>query len=291
MCEGLAACARKRPDREADMPIFLDRHDLSGMTAEDIAEAHRHDLAVQDRYGVRFLTYWFDGVHGKGFCLIDAPDAETADRVHAEAHGGRADHVIQVDMAAVYAFLGRIADPEAPGGGAARPQDFDSAYRAIMFTDIVGSTEMTARLGEVRALELVRAHDSLVRAALASTGGREVKHLGDGIMAAFADPAAALDGARRIQRSLVDFNAESGDPVHVRIGLHAGEPVVEGADLFGTAVQMAARLCDAAEAGSILVSRELCVDAGLTGIDATPLGAIALKGFAEPVPVFSIAWQ
>jgi class 3 adenylate cyclase len=89
----------------------------------------------------------------------------------------------------------------------------------------------------------------------------------------------------------VDFNAESGDPVHVRIGLHAGEPVVEGADLFGTAVQMAARLCDAAEAGSILVSRELCVDAGLTGIDATPLGAIALKGFAEPVPVFSIAWQ
>jgi class 3 adenylate cyclase len=272
------------------MPIFLDRHDLSGMSAEDIAEAHRHDLTAQDRYGVRFLTYWFDSVHGTGFCLIDAPDAETADRVHAEAHGGRADHVIQVDMAAVYAFLGRIADPEAPGGGAARPQDFDSAYRAIMFTDIVGSTEMTARLGETRALELVRAHDSIVRAALARSGGREVKHLGDGIMAAFADPAAALEGARRIQRALVDFNAGSDDRVHVRIGLHAGEPVVEGADLFGTAVQMAARLCDAAEAGAILVSRELCDGAGAAG-DATPLGPIALKGFAEPVPVFKVAWQ
>ena len=72
------------------MPIFLDRHDLSGMSAADIAEAHLHDLAAQDKYGVRFLTYRFDGVHGTGFCLIDAPDAETANRVHVEAHGRRA---------------------------------------------------------------------------------------------------------------------------------------------------------------------------------------------------------
>ena len=159
-----------------------------------------------------------------------------------------------------------------------------------MFTDIVGSTEMTTRLGETRALELVRAHDSIVRAALGRTGGREVKHLGDGIMAAFADPTAALDGARRIQRSLVEFNTGSENSMHVRIGLHAGEPVVEGADLFGTAVQMAARLCDAAEAGTILVSRELCDRAGAAD-DATPLPPLALKGFAEPVPVFSVAWQ
>jgi Protein of unknown function (DUF4242)/Adenylate and Guanylate cyclase catalytic domain len=169
------------------MPIFLDRHDLSGMSAEDIAEAHRRDLAVQDAYGVRFLTYWFDSVHGTAFCLVEAPDAATADRVHEEAHGGRADHVIEVDKAAVYSFLGRVADPVAPDGGDPRPQDFDSAYRAIMFTDIGGSTAMTARLGDARALDVVRAHDSIVRTALGKTGGRELKHLGDGIMAAFAD--------------------------------------------------------------------------------------------------------
>ncbi|HKH35002.1 MAG TPA: DUF4242 domain-containing protein, partial [Beijerinckiaceae bacterium] len=78
------------------MPIFLDRHDLKGLTAVDIAEAHRKDLETQDRYGVRFLTYWFDEARGTGFCLIDAPDSETAMRVHHEAHGDVATDVIEV---------------------------------------------------------------------------------------------------------------------------------------------------------------------------------------------------
>ena len=69
------------------MPIFLDRHDLSGLTATDIAEAHRKDLEVQDQYGVRFLTYWFDESRGTGFCLIDAPDVESARRWYAMPAG------------------------------------------------------------------------------------------------------------------------------------------------------------------------------------------------------------
>src|SRR5215208_6488542 len=77
------------------MPIFLDRHDLKGLTAADIAEAHRQDLETQTRYGVRFLTYWFDEARGNGFCLIDAPDSETAMRVHHEAHGNVATDVIE----------------------------------------------------------------------------------------------------------------------------------------------------------------------------------------------------
>jgi hypothetical protein len=74
-------------ENEVAMPIFLDRHNLTGLSAADIAEAHRKDLEVQARYGVRFLTYWFDQERGTGFCLIDAPDAETAMQVHDEAHG------------------------------------------------------------------------------------------------------------------------------------------------------------------------------------------------------------
>jgi hypothetical protein len=119
------------------VPIFLDRHDLSGLTAADIAEAHRKDLEVQGQYGVRFLTYWFDESRGTGFCLIDAPDVETAMRVHNEAHGDVAKDVIEVDLSAVQAFLGRVSDPER---GGANKVTFDSALRAIMFTDIVGST-------------------------------------------------------------------------------------------------------------------------------------------------------
>src|SRR3712207_8593065 len=97
--------------QEGRMPIFLDRHDLTGLTAADIAEAHRKDLELQGRYGVRFLTYWFDDSRGTAFCLIDAPDIATAMRVHDEAHGAIARDVIEVDLSAVEAFLGRVSDP------------------------------------------------------------------------------------------------------------------------------------------------------------------------------------
>jgi hypothetical protein len=69
------------------MPIFMDRHELAGVSAADIAAAHLKDLNIQDKYGVKFLIYWFDERRGTAFCLIDAPDAATAQCVHREAHG------------------------------------------------------------------------------------------------------------------------------------------------------------------------------------------------------------
>jgi hypothetical protein len=150
------------------MPIYVDRHDLSGLTATDIAEAHRKDLEVQGRFGVRFLTYWFDDERKTGFCLIDAPDVETATQVHAEAHGAIPTDMVEVELSAVEAFRGRISDPV---DADKRPID-EPGYRAVMFTDIVGSTEMTAKLGDARAVEMIRAHDSLVRRALGDHDGR-----------------------------------------------------------------------------------------------------------------------
>ena len=126
------------------MPIFMDRHDLSGLSAADVAAAHELDLKIQDAYGVKFLTYWFDEDRKTGFCLIDAPDADTARRVHQDAHGNVPEDMIAVDISAVEAFLGRITDV-ATGGPAYEAND--SAFRAVMFTDIVGSTAMTSRLG------------------------------------------------------------------------------------------------------------------------------------------------
>ncbi|MGO7207827.1 nickel-binding protein, partial [Rhizobium ruizarguesonis] len=166
------------------MPIFMDRHFLEGTTAADVARAHRMDLDIQDKYGVKFLTYWFDQRRGTAFCLVDAPDAETAQCVHREAHGFVAGEIVEVALSAVEAFLGRIHDPEpAPGQSSS---DVDPGHRAILFTDIVGSTAMTSRLGDRIATEMVRAHDAIVRRCLSQNSGREVKHTGDGIMAAFA---------------------------------------------------------------------------------------------------------
>jgi class 3 adenylate cyclase len=113
-----------------------------------------------------------------------------------------------------------------------------------------------------------------------------VKHLGDGIMASFDDASASVACAIRIQKEFASYNQNSQTPIHVRIGIHVGEPVAEGHDLFGSAVQMAARICDIAQADAILVSRE--VRDACTGADLVfePTSSKRLKGFSEPVPLF-----
>lgn len=79
------------------MPLFMDVHTIDGgVSAQDVASAHAQDLEVQDRYGVNYLRYWVDEDAGKVFCLVDAPDAETATRVHREAHGLVADELFRV---------------------------------------------------------------------------------------------------------------------------------------------------------------------------------------------------
>jgi class 3 adenylate cyclase len=270
------------------MPIYMDRHDLQGTTAAEVAEAHRKDLEVQDRYGVRFLTYWFDAARGTTFCLVDSPDRETAQCVHREAHGHVAGQMVEVPLAAVEAFLGRIQDPVPEPGRSTRGPD--SGHRAILFTDIVGSTEMTARLGDRLSTELVRAHDAIVRRCLDARGGREVKHTGDGIMAAFPDGALGVEGAVCIQRGFERYNASNPEPLHVRIGVDTGEPVEDSHDLFGHTVQLAARLCAAAAPDQILVSEAARLEHG----DAARFRASEprrLKGFADPVPVAECVWR
>ena len=271
------------------MPIFMDRHDMQGATAENIADAHRKDLEIQHKYGVEYLTYWYDRTRCAAFCLVDAPDAATADRVHREGHGRIANAIIPVDLATVEAFLGRIGDPRASPEGAA--PDLDGGLRAVMFTDIVGSTALTARVGDASALELVRVHDALVRRGLDGYGGREVKHTGDGIMASFDVVANAVRAAADIQRRFSAYNSVASETLNVRIGIHAGEPVADHNDLFGATVQLAARLCSEAEADGIVVSgrvRELYDEDAARFV---ALGERRLKGFADMVPVFRFEWR
>jgi class 3 adenylate cyclase len=270
------------------MPIFMDRHDVWETTAADVAEAHRKDLEVQDRYGVKFLTYWFDQSRGKIFCLVDAPDKEAAQCVHREAHGHVAGEVMEVPLAAVEAFLGRIQDP-APASGQPASSGMDAGHRAILFTDIVGSTEMTTRLGDRMATELVRAHDSIVRRCLAACDGREVKHTGDGIMAVLPDAARGVDCAIRIQREFRHYNQHAQEPIHVRIGLDSGEPVEDSNDLFGATVQLAARLCSEAAADQILVSETVRTEHGDAAVFKTAEQR-QLKGFAGTVGVVECVW-
>jgi class 3 adenylate cyclase len=267
------------------MGLFMDRHDLENATAADLAAAHLRDLEVQDRYGVRFVTYWFEEGAGSGFCLVEGPDAESVEAAHREAHGLLPSNVIEVDQASVRGFFGRLNSH--PAG---EPY-VESAFRAILFTDIVDSTRLTQELGDSAAMQVLRGHDSIVRSAVGRFGGSEVKHTGDGIMAAFAAASQAVGAAVEVQRKLHEHRASEQSSLHVRIGLAVGEPVTEQDDLFGASVQQAARLCAYAQPDCILVStgvQDLCRGKGIRFSDAGP---IALKGFDEPIRHFEVDWR
>lgn len=275
------------------MPLYMDIHTIDPATPwEDIAKAHMADVSVQDDHDVDYVKYWFNQDCGKLFCLVDAPSKEAAHCVHQQAHGLLAEKLIEVDPDLLDSFMGAVG---VNGGGAALipgargETDRDSGVRTVMFTDIVGSTEMCSRHGDDVAIQMLGVHDRVVRDALAANAGREVKHTGDGIMAAFHSPACAVRGASHIQRGLADHNGNGAiHPVVVRIGISAGEPVTQADDLFGSTVQLAARLCAQAEPGQILVSNviaDLCIGKGLRFLDA---GHAHLKGFDAPIPTRAV---
>lgn len=282
------ACSPRQSGRETCRPIFLDQHREKGVTAAQIAEMHQKDLAVQDKYGVRFLTYWFDEARHSVFCLIEAPDVESANRAHDDAHGHVSNDMIPVDLSAVEAFLGRVSDPMPDPSG--QSPAHDAAFRAVLFTDIVNSTAMTSRLGDIRAVEMVRAHDAIVRRALQHEQGREVKHTGDGIMAAFDDCGGAVRAARLIQRDLNAFNRESVEQLQIRIGIDAGEPVEDSHDLFGATVQTAARICEEAAADAIVISDAVRAVIGAE-FPLAPLGRRSFKGIPGEVELFAVPWR
>lgn len=281
------------------MPIFMDRHKIKGITPLDLAQAHYQDLLKQDKHDVKMMTYWFDEKRGTVFCLYEAEDPDKVVALHEDAHGEVPHEIIEVETSDVGAFLGRIQDPienvsvdnfmdtidEYAGA-------IDSAFRVIMFTDLKDSTVMTTQLGEEKAMELLRKHNSLTRNALNEHNGREVKHTGDGFMIAFTRVTDALSCACAVQKAFDAYNKEnSDDAMYVRIGLSAGEPVQEHGDFFGTTVILASRICDHANPEKILLSHhvhENCEDH--SHFSFSDLGTAELKGFDEKVQVYGVDW-
>ena len=183
-------------------------------------------------------------------------------------------------------FLGApdAAVPPSPRAG----EPSAPSFRAVLFTDLVGHTEMMKRLGDARGREVLREHEQITRDALARHGGTEVKTDGDSFMASFSSVTAAVDCAVALQRA---FAARKGEPLRVRIGLNAGEPVEDGGDLFGASVILAARIKDQAGAGEILIPepvRHLLAGKPFAFADR---GTFVPKGFDDAVRLFEVRWQ
>lgn len=273
------------------MPLYMDIHPgLGDATPDDIAEAHRKDLAIQDDFGVKFLTYWFsDDPEGKAFCLVEAPDAESLNAAHKAAHGLMPHDVIEVGAPTLAQFMGFTETDE--NDRVTVDGRADTALRAIMFTDIEGSTAVSTSHGDAAAMELVRRHDQVVRDALEERGGRIVKHTGDGVFASFNSALRAVESSVSIQQRTSEDQTEATPELAVKIGLTVGEPVEDSEDLFGASVNLAARICAHAAGGQTLVSgtvRELTIG---KGIDFRSMGEIGLKGFPDPVALFEVGWR
>ncbi|MFH1803864.1 MAG: adenylate/guanylate cyclase domain-containing protein [Pseudomonadota bacterium] len=174
------------------------------------------------------------------------------------------------------------AQPAAAGAAPAGKK-----LHALMFTDIVNSTQMTQELGDIGAQKMVHAHNNIVRTALLNNYGKEVKHMGDGIMAVFPSSASAVEAALEIQKNMAAHNQRGDLVFKVRIGINAGEAITEENDLFGTVVQLAARVCAAAGADEVLVSSAVRDTYAGSRAAFTSRGSKAMKGFASPIEVFA----
>ncbi len=181
------------------------------------------------------------------------------------------------------ALLREWSDPSARG----------AKSEAIIFllTDIVGSTALTAKLGNSAAQRVVRAHNSIARAAVKDYRGREIKHTGDGMLLTFPDAVTAARAAIAIQQEAHTYAADNPEaPLSLRVGLHTGQAAADEGEYHGEAVLLLDGICAAGEAGQITCSEEIAARAAGGNLRFTDLGPKQLKGTEIERQVLRIEW-
>jgi len=162
----------------------------------------------------------------------------------------------------------------------------------ILFTDVVGSTELSQRLSAEAADEVRHRHFSILRQAIAEAGGTEVKNLGDGLMVVFASASAALAAAVAMQQGVERDNRGREHSVGLRVGVSSGEVTREDDDYFGDPVIEAARLCAGCESGQVLAADIVRATAGRRSRhQCRSLGKLTLKGLHDPVETVEVTWE
>jgi class 3 adenylate cyclase len=207
--------------------------------------------------------------------------------------------VLEGDSAYFYPYHGQLVPAIRTFLGDAVPEvaSFvtERDLRTVLFTDLVGHTQMMSRLGDDAGRGVLREHERITREVLAAHGGTEVKTMGDGFMASFGSVTKAVECAVTLQRAMEEWNtterAQQAAPLRVRVGLNAGEPIEEDGDLFGATVILASRIAAKAEGGEILVSDNVRSLSAGKGILFADRGEFVAKGLEEPVRVYEVRWR
>jgi AraC-like DNA-binding protein len=241
----------------------MDVHIVPGVKAKDVAAAHMKDLAHQEEYGCKCMTYWVDEKRESIFCLIDAPEKEAVKEMHSKSHGLVPNKIIEVSSTVVESFLGRIYDPEEATTSDDGLKVFaDPSFRILLVTKIIDPVLLQHQMGTEKANELINRHNEIVRKNILQYEGSEVEHGGVGFIISFAVASKAISCALAIQKDMQNL---AGDSIGFRIAVNAGEPIEKSNKLFGDTIQLASYMCKIARHSQVglasavkdLVSRDL----------------------------------
>ena len=241
------------------MPIYMDRHDLSGATAKDVAQAHQNDLRIQEQYGCKGLTYWFDEERGTAFCLIEAANENSVKRMHDHAHGLVPHQIIEVEKNIVESFLGRIQDPE-PDKSVDKSGLLilnDPAFRIIMAIETEDSELIQYCKNHNISETLKQNYNEIIQKKLSEFKGSLVEHVKEGFLVSFSSVSKAVSCTLEIQSELQSVMTTPEMKLSAQIGLSAGVPVTKNKSFFGETIQQAKRLCKTAKNGHIYISSTL----------------------------------
>jgi class 3 adenylate cyclase/pimeloyl-ACP methyl ester carboxylesterase len=192
------------------------------------------------------------------------------------------------DMEAVLSAVGSFLGDDFGTGSA---DESHGSVRTVLFTDLVGHTEMMRRLGDERGRAMLREHERITRNLLKQHGGAEVKTMGDGFMASFGSITKAVDCAIALQRAFAFHTESMPEPLQVRVGLNTGEPIDEDGDLFGSTVILASRIAAQAGAGEILIPEPLRHLLSGKSYVYADRGETMLKGFEDAVRLYEVRWR
>jgi len=237
------------------MPIFMDRHDIVGVTAQDVAEAHQKDLKIQDKFGCKALTYWFDEERGTAFCLIDADNSKAVEAMHEEAHGLIPHRIIEVNSNLVETFLGRIEDPKVEDNTGKRDLLIieEPAFRALLLAELKNIPSIHLEQSMASVNSLISHCRQIIQSKMEEFNGKEVELSVHGYTASFASVTNAVQCAIEIQNHF----RESGMNIQLGMSISAGDPVTQKEEFFGEVVQSAVRLCHIASEGEVILSSKV----------------------------------
>ena len=212
-----------------------------------------------------------------GYLLKDSRPEEVADAVRRVSRGEPF-----LDAEALRALVRGLAESSRPPEGTV----------SILFTDLERSTQLLERLGEERGRAVMREHDRLIRDGVRRHRGAEVKHLGDGVMAAFSSARRAVRAAVGIQEAFAEWNRSHPDTsLSVRIGINTGDAIAEDGDYFGAVVVVARRIAEAARGGEILLSEITGALVGQGHVALVDRGEFNLKGLNGAYRLFEARWN